>query len=102
MHNLSYAALALFAFAVLKLTRRKGGFRITPMDFIVVVLAFAVTVLPREILPEAEMKIVIPKILVLFFGFEVLIGELRGNISTVAATTIAGLLLVAGRGLAGI
>jgi hypothetical protein len=58
--------------------------------------------LPREILPEEAMKKVIPEILALFFAFEVLIGELRGDITKVAATTIAGLLLVAGRGLAGI
>ena len=102
MHNFSYAALAFFAVATLKLTRRKGGFRITPMDFIVVVLALAVTVLPREILPEEEMKIIIPKILTLFFGFEVLIGELRGKISIVAAATIAGLLVVACRGMVGV
>jgi UDP-GlcNAc:undecaprenyl-phosphate GlcNAc-1-phosphate transferase len=102
MHNLFYIVLAFFAVATLKLTRRKGGFRITPMDFIVVVLGLAVTLLPREILPEEAMKSVIPKILTLFFGFEVLIGELRGKISTVAAATIAGLLVVACRGMVGI
>jgi hypothetical protein len=74
----------------------------TPMDFIVVVLAFAVMALPREVLPEEAMKRVIPEILTLFFAFEVLMGELRGKISTVVGATIAGLLLVAGRGLAGI
>jgi UDP-GlcNAc:undecaprenyl-phosphate/decaprenyl-phosphate GlcNAc-1-phosphate transferase len=102
MHNISFVGLAFFAVATLKLTRRKGGFRMTPMDFIVVILAFAIMALPREILPEETMKKVIPEILVLFFGFEVLLGELRGKISTVAAATIAGLLVVAFRGIAGV
>ena len=51
LHNLAYIVLAFFAVMTLKFTRRTGGFRITPMDFIVVVLALAVTTLPREILP---------------------------------------------------
>ncbi len=102
IHNISFAVLAFFSVATLKLTRRKGGFRMTPMDFIVVVLAFAIMALPREILPEETMKKVIPEILVLFFGFEVLLGELRSEIKTVAAATIAGLVVVAARGLAGV
>ena len=72
LHNLAYLALAFFAVMTLKFTKRTGGFRITPMDFIVVVLALAVTALPREILPEEAVKSVIPKILALFFGYEVL------------------------------
>lgn len=102
MHNFSYIVLAIFAVAILKLTWRKGGFRITPIDFIVIVLAIAITFLPREILPEEAVKSVIPKILTLFFGFEVLVGELRDNISTIAAAVIGGLVIVAFRGLASI
>ncbi len=52
LHNLFYVILVFFSVMTLKFTRRNGGFRITPMDFIVVVLALAVTALPREILPE--------------------------------------------------
>ncbi len=102
MHNLSFVGLAFFAMATLKFTRRQDGFHITPMDFIVVVLAFALLALPREILPDEEMKHVIPKTLTLFFGFEVLVGELRGNVGFLAWTTIGALLFVAMRGAVGI
>ena len=98
LHNLAYLALAFFSVTTLKFTRRTGGFRISPMDFIVVVLALAVTALPREVLPEEAMKSVIPKILALFFGYEVLTGELRGELSTLTAMTIATLMIVAVRG----
>jgi UDP-GlcNAc:undecaprenyl-phosphate GlcNAc-1-phosphate transferase len=99
LHNLLYLALAFFAVMTLKFTKRKGGFRITPMDFIVVVLALAVTILPKEILPEEAVKSVIPKILALFFGYEVLVGELRGDVGKLTAITIATLVIVAIRGI---
>ena len=99
LHHLLYVVLAFFSVATHMFTRRKRGFRITPMDFIVVVLALAVAVLPREIVPEETVKIVIPAIITLFFGYEVLVGELRGNLSTLTAITIATLIIVAVRDL---
>jgi UDP-GlcNAc:undecaprenyl-phosphate GlcNAc-1-phosphate transferase len=99
LHYLLYVVLAFFAVTTLKYTRRSGGFRITPMDFIVLVLALAVTALPREILPEEAVKNVIPKILTLFFGYEVLVGELRGDIRLLAGITIATLVVVCARGI---
>ncbi len=99
MQNYSYIVLAIFALATVRFTRRQGGFRITPTDFIIAVLAFAILALPREILPEEEMKHVIPKILTLLFAYEVLVGELRGEFRFVAWTTISALAVVAIRGL---
>jgi len=99
LHNLLYLVLVFFAVTTLRFTRRKGGFRITPMDFIVVVLALAVTALPKEIVPEEAVKSVIPKILALFFGYEVLTGELRGEMRLLTAVTIGTLAIVAVRGI---
>jgi len=99
LHNLAYVALAFFAVTALKFTSRAGGFRITPMDFIVVVLALAVTALPREVVPEEAVRSVIPKILALFFGCEVLTGELRGDVRALAGVTMVTLMIVAVRGI---
>lgn len=99
LHNLVYIVLAFFAVTTLKFTGRKEGFRMTPMDFIVVVVVLAVMVLPKDILPEAALKGVIPKILALFFGYEVLCGELRGDMRALTSVTIITLLIVAGRGM---
>ncbi|MBK7550798.1 MAG: undecaprenyl/decaprenyl-phosphate alpha-N-acetylglucosaminyl 1-phosphate transferase [Syntrophaceae bacterium] len=96
--DVTYGVLAFFSVLTLKFTYRAGGFRISPMDFIVVVLALAVTALPREILPVEAMKSVIPKILALFFGYEVLSGELRGDLRALTAVTVATLVIVAVRG----
>ncbi len=99
VHNISYIVLAFVALATLRFTKRRDGFRITPTDFIVAVLALAVLALPREILPEEEMKHVIPKILTLFFAYEVLIGELRGHLGKLVAVTVIGLIIVCLRGV---
>ncbi len=69
------------------------------MDFIVAMLALAILVLPREVLPEQEMKHVIPKVLTLFFACEVLIGELRGKIEKLVAMTVIALMIVFLRGV---
>lgn len=99
LHYMLYVVLAFFSVATHMFTRRKKGFRITPMDFIVVVLALAVAVLPREILPEEAVKNVIPAIITLFFGYEVLVGELRGEMRVLTAVTIITFLIVSIRGL---
>jgi UDP-GlcNAc:undecaprenyl-phosphate GlcNAc-1-phosphate transferase len=83
----------------LKFTERKEGFRVTPMDFIVVVLALVVMALPRDILPEEAVKKVLPVLLAMFFGYEVLVGELRGQMNVLVGVTILSLLIVTVRGV---
>ncbi len=99
MHNISYIVLAFFAIATVKFTKRQGGFRITPTDFIIAVLAFAILALPREMLPEEEMKYVIPEGLTLFFGYEVLVGELRAKIEKLVGMTVVALIIACLRGV---
>ena len=99
LHYVVYIVLTFFSVMTLKFTRRKGGFRVTPMDFIVVLLALAVVVLPREMLPEEAFKRVIPAMLAMFFGYEVLVGELRGQMSRLAGVTILSLIIVTIRGI---
>jgi UDP-GlcNAc:undecaprenyl-phosphate GlcNAc-1-phosphate transferase len=99
LHYLVYVVFAFFSVTTLKFTRRKGGFRITPMDFIVVILALAVMMLPREILPEEALKRVFPAMLAMFFGYEVLVGELRGEMRMLAGVTILSLIIVSIRGI---
>lgn len=93
-----YVVLVVFALTTLRFTQRKDGFRITPMDFIVVVLAIGLTAMPREMFPDAMFKNMIPMILALFLGYEVLVGELRGNIQNLVGVTIISLIIVGIRG----
>ena len=100
LYNLSFGALAFFLVLTLKFTRRQKGFKATPMDVLVLLIALVVPNLPDPRIQSLAMGLLATKIIVLFFSFEVLVGELRGKLSRIGVWTIAALLLVAVRGLA--
>jgi UDP-GlcNAc:undecaprenyl-phosphate GlcNAc-1-phosphate transferase len=102
LYTASYVLVALFVILTLKWTRRRAGFRITPMDFLILFIVFAVAVLPGDYSKEYHLGTVAARIVTLFFAYEVLIGELRGELGPVAWSTVAALLLVAVRGLSGL
>jgi len=97
VYNLSFLALALFVVLTLKFTRREKGFKVTPMDFLILVIAIVVPNLPDPSIQSLQMGFLATQMIVLFFSFEVLIGELRGQFKRLAAATIIALLLVAVR-----
>jgi UDP-GlcNAc:undecaprenyl-phosphate GlcNAc-1-phosphate transferase len=99
IYNLSFVALALFVVMTLKFTRRQKGFKATPMDFLILVIALVVPNLPDPTIQSFDMGFLAARIIVLFFSFEVLVGELRGQLARLGLATIAALLLVAARGL---
>ena len=84
--------------ATLKLTHRKMGFKISPMDFLIL---FIVLVLPFVTGTYVEQKLMadfVSKTLMLFFSYEVLMGELRGQYGWLAVGTGAALVVVIIRG----
>jgi UDP-GlcNAc:undecaprenyl-phosphate/decaprenyl-phosphate GlcNAc-1-phosphate transferase len=99
--NVSYVGLALFAILTLKLTRRQRGFKTTPMDFLIVFIALVFPHFLGTYLPVKDLPVVVTKTIMFFFGFEVLMGELRGRLGGLALASAAVLLTVAIRGLAG-
>jgi UDP-GlcNAc:undecaprenyl-phosphate GlcNAc-1-phosphate transferase len=99
VYNLSFLALALFVVLTHKFTRRKKGFKVTPMDFLILVIAIVVPNLPDPRIQSLDMGFLATKMIVLFFSFEVLIGELRGQSKRLGIASIAALLLVAIRGI---
>jgi UDP-GlcNAc:undecaprenyl-phosphate GlcNAc-1-phosphate transferase len=98
-YNLAFGALAIFTVLTLKFTRRKKGFKATPMDFLILVIALVVPHLPVPALAGTRMGELAVKIIVLFFGFEVLLGELRGATLRLTVGVVAGLGLLAARGV---
>jgi UDP-GlcNAc:undecaprenyl-phosphate GlcNAc-1-phosphate transferase len=97
--NLAFGVLATFTVLTLKFTRRKKGFKATPMDFLILVIALVVPHLPVPALAGIHMGELSAKIIVLFFGFEVLLGELRGGTGRLTVGVVAGLVALALRGL---
>jgi UDP-GlcNAc:undecaprenyl-phosphate GlcNAc-1-phosphate transferase len=84
----------------LKFTRRKG-FKTTPMDFLILFVAFVLPNLPDERIQHWQMGFVATKIVVLFFTYEILKGELRLNTKKVTYTGVMALMIIALRGFIG-
>ena len=99
LYNLSFVALMLFVVLTLKTTRRTSGFKATPLDYLILVLALVVPHLPDPRIQSLHMGFLAVKVIVLYFSFEVLVGELRGRLTRPSAAIIAALLLVAFKGL---
>jgi len=85
----------------LKLTRRKRGFKSTPMDFLILFLALLFPYLLGSYLPIKGLPIVVAKTIMFFFGYEVVMGELRGRLDGLALASAPALLTAAVRGLSG-
>ena len=101
LYDYAYGALALFTVLTLKFTRRKRGFKATPMDFLVLLIALIVLTLSASFLGGSQMGYVAVKLIVLYFGLEVLIGELRGELRKIAIGMLTALVLLAVRGVSG-
>jgi len=97
-YNLSFALLVVFIVLTLKFTRRKKGFKTTPLDFIVLFVALIVPNLPGGPVKDYHMSLIAAKIIVFFFGYEVLMGELRGDYRNVALAFVSVLAIVSLRG----
>jgi UDP-GlcNAc:undecaprenyl-phosphate/decaprenyl-phosphate GlcNAc-1-phosphate transferase len=86
IYDLCFGLIALSIILTLKFTRRQKGFKTTPLDFLVL---FTAIVLPYLFGPQSKLIGVISvKVIVLFFGYEVLIDELRGEIKVVTMATM--------------
>ena len=98
IYNLFFAILVVFMILTLKFSRREG-FKSTPMDFLILFIAVVVPNIPDEQFRSYGMGVVAVKIIVFFFCFEVLLGEIRNKLNRIAWVIIAGLSIVILKGL---
>ncbi|MCG6533332.1 MAG: undecaprenyl/decaprenyl-phosphate alpha-N-acetylglucosaminyl 1-phosphate transferase, partial [Syntrophales bacterium LBB04] len=99
LYTYAFPAIVFFVIMTLKLTRRRQGFRATPMDFLTLFIGLAMPFLPGHYLGDTPVGAIAAKTVMFFFSYEVLIGELREQLRAVKWTTIAALGLVAIRGI---
>jgi UDP-GlcNAc:undecaprenyl-phosphate GlcNAc-1-phosphate transferase len=99
IYNFSFLVLVAFVICMLKFTRRQNGFKTTPTDFLILFIALIVPSLPGAHLQDYRMGLFAAKLIALFFSYEVLIGELRGELNGLSLITIAALLVVYIRGI---
>jgi len=98
MYNLSFVFFLFFVLVTLRLTKRAKGFRLTPMDFLVLFITLVFLVLPELRLQYGLMAV---KTIILFFCYEIIMGEVREKIGKVAVLTVAAYLVVVIRGMIG-
>jgi UDP-GlcNAc:undecaprenyl-phosphate GlcNAc-1-phosphate transferase len=99
INHLGYIALVFFVVMTLNLTRRRQGFKITPLDILVFILMLVFPNLPSLHLQEFKIGMILAKALVLFYSFDVLTGELRGHTGVLAKPCVGILAILALRGV---
>ncbi len=99
-YTFSFGLLIVFVLLTLKFSRRRG-FRTTPTDFLILFVALVVPNLPDPRIQTWQMGLVAAKIVVLFFTYEVLKGELRLDTKRLSVTGIMALMVISFRGFIG-
>jgi UDP-GlcNAc:undecaprenyl-phosphate GlcNAc-1-phosphate transferase len=99
LYNVLFAILAVLNILVSKITRRKQGFKSTPLDFLILILVLVVPNLPDSDPQDFHLGMIAAKIIVCYFSCEVILAEVRGSFRRVALSTLAALLLLAVKGI---
>ena len=87
-----FAVMILF---ISKFSRRQSGFKSSPMDFLIIILAVAIPNLPDQRLQEYQVGLVAAKVIMLYFSFEVLMAEQHGKLHRIAVATVISLVVLA-------
>ena len=90
-YNFLYVLLLASVFITMKLTRRLNGFKSSTLDFLVIFVIILIPNLPNAVLQGYLLGMVAVKTVILFYSFEVLVGESRRkivNFKTAAAVLI--------------
>ncbi len=77
LNHLFFVVLVLLGIATLNLTRRTKGFRFNTLDLLIFIVMILLPNLPGVALQDPRLKVMLAKVLTLFFCYEVLLGELR-------------------------
>jgi UDP-GlcNAc:undecaprenyl-phosphate GlcNAc-1-phosphate transferase len=80
IYNFLYLILLAGVFLTLKLTRRTNGFKSSTLDFLVIFVILLIPNLPDAAVKGYHLGLVAVKTVILFYGYEVLIGEMRKRI----------------------
>jgi len=98
-YHIWLAVMAFFVVLTIRFSRRRQGFHVTSMDFLVLFIAVVVPNLPGMSTQGHNMGVLAVKLIVLLFSYETLITELRGGFNALTLTTLMGLGIVAIRGV---
>jgi UDP-GlcNAc:undecaprenyl-phosphate/decaprenyl-phosphate GlcNAc-1-phosphate transferase len=92
-YNLLFVVFTFFFLAISKFSRRRKGFKTTPMDFLVFFLIVVFSNLPDQYRHDYLMGFIAAKIVVFYYCYEVLLAELRDRYYRVVVTMFVSLLV---------
>lgn len=102
LYHLLFVIVGIFVIMTVKFTRRKKGFKVSTMDFLIIFIAVVVPNLTGQLARSHNLGLLAAEIIVFFFGYEVLINELREKFNALTISTLAAAVLLGVRGFAGI
>jgi UDP-GlcNAc:undecaprenyl-phosphate GlcNAc-1-phosphate transferase len=93
--TLVFVIFVVMILFISKFSRRRSGFKSSPMDFLIIILAIAIPNLPDHHFQEYQIGLVAAKVIMLYFSFEVLLAEQRGKLHRIALSTVVCLVVLA-------
>lgn len=93
-YHLFFILLTAFSFLTLRLTRRQHGFKVNTRHYLVLFITLILFALPEPDLRD-QFGAVAVKMIMLFYIYEILLGEMRGKIGLLSFMTLSGLAIVA-------
>lgn len=89
----AFISLIFFSLLLLKFTRR-SGYKSTPLDFLILMVAILVPSIIPKTMTGVDMGMVVVRIIAVFFAFEVIIEESRGRNRWLEVVLIAVMLII--------
>jgi UDP-GlcNAc:undecaprenyl-phosphate GlcNAc-1-phosphate transferase len=95
--SMIFVIFAVMILLISKFSRRQMGFKSSPMDFLIIILAVAIPSMPDQRFYEYQIGLVAVKVIMLYFSFEVLLAEQRGKLHRIAVLAVISLVVLAAK-----
>ncbi|MCX7857680.1 MAG: undecaprenyl/decaprenyl-phosphate alpha-N-acetylglucosaminyl 1-phosphate transferase [Deltaproteobacteria bacterium] len=99
IYDFSFFVVAMLAAITVRFSRRSQGFKATPMDFLILFFVIVFARFSFSMTESKDIGLIAIKVVTLFYSYEVLLGELRGEYNKLLVFTFIALFIVSIRGL---
>jgi UDP-GlcNAc:undecaprenyl-phosphate GlcNAc-1-phosphate transferase len=98
VYHIFFGLLAMFVVLTMKFTRRQEGLKTTPFDLLILFLALVLPNVLDQKIENLSLWVLSVKMVVLYFSFEVLLGESRKELNRIALGVLTALLVFSAKG----
>jgi UDP-GlcNAc:undecaprenyl-phosphate GlcNAc-1-phosphate transferase len=98
VYSAVFGLLSVFVVLTMKFTRRRKGVKTTPFDLLILFLALVVPIVVDKQIAGLNLSLLSVKMVVLYFSFEVLLGESRYELNRIATGVLFALLAFSAKG----